>query len=95
MDCLSHGVEADLYVQHDLDMMVEAMTIDLEHAEKALVDMFTAMDVAPSEQPGVIGKITEVTHEASLAKISRSAKGWDEDDVPLYDSSLDYVGAYV
>ena len=45
MDCLSYGVEADLYVQHDLDMMIDAMRIDVDKAKECLLDTFTAMDI--------------------------------------------------
>lgn len=45
MDCLSHGVEADIYVQHDLDMMIDAMRIDVDKAKDGLLDTFTVMDI--------------------------------------------------
>ena len=64
VDCLSYGVEADLYVQHDLDLMIDVMKIDVDKAKDGLLDTFTAMDIKKEDLPKIINNVTKKADEA-------------------------------
>ena len=59
VDCLSAGVEADLYVQHDLDMMIDVMSIDVDKAKEGLLDTFSAMDIEKADLPKAINRVSK------------------------------------